>query len=323
MSNKLVSVVIPCFNSGLTLYNTLCSVVNQTYNYWEVICVDDGSNDNTWDIICEFSEKYSQIHGIKRDCSEKGGSVCRNIGIEHAKGKYIIFLDGDDLLAPTCIEHRLNDIVENNSCFCVWPYAYLKNDAPGNNAIDYKVQNYLYSFASGHAAWQTTCPIYLTEFVREIGGFDSSFLRLQDIEFGLRAVFYSNGNFIIHKKNTPPDCYYRPNTEKTRISKYLLALNHYDKLAILVENLVKNGLQLSGIRKRLVYTCLNLTAYQVYIMCNDSTIRFNSVFHSFDIRKKYGIIGALIFFFVNKMIKSDKYKVFLCRCIKRMILNFL
>lgn len=320
MNTNLVSVVIPCFNNSLTIHDTLCSVLNQTYSYWEVICVDDGSSDNTWEIICKESQDNPQIRGIRRTCKEKGGSVCRNIGIKYSKGEYIIFLDADDLLAPDCIEKRVSDIKKNNCYFCVWPYAYLKDNVPGNNSIDYRIKNYLYGFAAGHASWQTTCPIYCTQYVRNIGGFDGSFQRLQDIEFGLRAVFYSGGNYSVKRKEVPPDCFYRPNTNKTRTSKYILALNHYDKLASLVTNLEKNGLKLSNIKKNLLYTCLLLTAYQVFIMCKDDKIDFKTVFQTFDIKANIGFFGKMVFFLVCNVLKSKNAKVYLCRYIKRIIL---
>lgn len=319
MNKPSVSIVIPCFNVGGTLSETLDSIINQTYESWDAICIDDGSTDNTWDVIIKYSDKYNNIRGIKRQCDNKGGSVCRNIGIKHATGEYIIFLDGDDLLTPICLENRVKSIDKTGFKFVVWPYGYYKDGILGGNAIDYRIKNYLYAFAAGHAAWQTTSPIYSTDFVRSIGGFDESFQRLQDVEFGLRAVFYSKNNFLVMNKETIPDCCYRPNQKSNRNSKYRKALENYDKLSITVDKLEKEGLFNTQKKRKLTYTCLLLTAYQTGVMCNSYDLNINNLFPSVAVRERIGFTGHAIFYLLAKLKFLDNIELYMCRLIKRIL----
>lgn len=109
-----VSVIIPCYNIENWIGATLQSLINQSNQNFEVICVDDGSTDKTLEVLNKFAEKYEIIKVL---CQSNGGvSVARNNGISHATGIYISFLDGDDLLHPDFIKDSLS-LAEKNS----WP----------------------------------------------------------------------------------------------------------------------------------------------------------------------------------------------------------
>ena len=88
------SIIIPTYNRGHVLGKTIQSVINQNFNDWELIVVDDGSTDNTKNIINDFSKNDSRIRYIYQDNQER--SAARNNGIENSNGKYICFLDSDD-----------------------------------------------------------------------------------------------------------------------------------------------------------------------------------------------------------------------------------
>ncbi|EMS85285.1 glycosyltransferase family A protein [Leptospira noguchii] len=92
--NPLVSIVIPCYNYGRYIHETIESILKQRYKNWEVVIVDDGSNDEyTIEKLKELKKKYTVI---KIDRS--GPAVARNIGIEAAKGEFILPLDADDMI---------------------------------------------------------------------------------------------------------------------------------------------------------------------------------------------------------------------------------
>jgi|GEM_PF-465722 len=103
----MLSVIIPCYNNGNYLKEMLNCFKYQTSSAWEMIIVDDGSTDDTPQVINNVINNMSQVHYIKRDRIPKGSVVCRNIGFEHAKGKYICHLDADDLVSDTFVEQRL------------------------------------------------------------------------------------------------------------------------------------------------------------------------------------------------------------------------
>ena len=101
MSPK-ISIIIPSYNEEKNIFRCLDSVMNQTFSDFEVLCVDDGSNDKTFDIIKKYSEKDSRIIPMKNP--NKGVSSARNFGIENAKGDYIGFVDSDDFIQPQMYE---------------------------------------------------------------------------------------------------------------------------------------------------------------------------------------------------------------------------
>lgn len=94
LNNIFFSIVIPTYNRASFIHKTIDSVLNQTYQNFEIIVVDDGSTDNTEEIIKSISSK--KINYIKIKNSERG--FARNCGIDIAKGDYITFLDSDDIL---------------------------------------------------------------------------------------------------------------------------------------------------------------------------------------------------------------------------------
>src|SRR5688572_1866005 len=94
-NKKLVSVIIPAYNAGPFISETLESVLAQTYSNWEVIVVNDGSKDNTENILKQYSEKDPRISFISK--TNSGVSDTRNKGIDKAKGEFIAFLDADDV----------------------------------------------------------------------------------------------------------------------------------------------------------------------------------------------------------------------------------
>lgn len=93
---SLISIIIPCYNQGKYLTDTLVSVYQQTYKNWECIIVDDGSTDHTPEIAREWCAKDDRFCIVKKD--NGGLSSARNAGLKIAKGEYIQFLDSDDFL---------------------------------------------------------------------------------------------------------------------------------------------------------------------------------------------------------------------------------
>lgn len=95
------SVIIPVYNVESYLYDCLNSLLNQSYNNYEVICINDGSTDGSPKILLEFQTKFLNYQIISHE--NKGLSAARNAGIEAAKGEYIFFLDSDDILEQNAL----------------------------------------------------------------------------------------------------------------------------------------------------------------------------------------------------------------------------
>ncbi len=99
-----VSVVTPAYNAELLINRTIQSVVDQTFSDWELIIVDDGSTDNTRDVVKAWSARDDRVRLIALDKNFGGPAGPRNVGIEHARGEYIAFLDADDIWHPRKLE---------------------------------------------------------------------------------------------------------------------------------------------------------------------------------------------------------------------------
>ena len=99
----MISVIIPAYNAEDYIYVCLNSVLNQTYNNFEIICIDDCSEDNTLNILNYFSKKDNRIKILKNEYTH-GPGYCRNRGIEEAVGDYVFFLDSDDWISPNTFE---------------------------------------------------------------------------------------------------------------------------------------------------------------------------------------------------------------------------
>lgn len=135
-----VSVIIPTYNRGNLIINSIKSVLNQTFRNLEVIVVDDGSSDNTEDEVNKITDK--RIKYIKLS-SNRGGSNARNVGIKNATGQFISFQDSDDIFYPNKIEKQIKNIINKNSIFDFCKinviynstYSYLIPNARQENSI--------------------------------------------------------------------------------------------------------------------------------------------------------------------------------------------
>ena len=104
LSIPTISIIIPTFNRAHLLERTINSVLKQTYTDFEIIIIDDASQDNTKDIVQRFKNKNIKY---LRQNENKGAPAARNRGIQEAKGRYIAFLDSDDEWVPEKLEKQL------------------------------------------------------------------------------------------------------------------------------------------------------------------------------------------------------------------------
>lgn len=210
----MISVIIPNYNRSHYLEQALQSVCGQSYQNWEVLVVDDGSTDQSKELIDTFVNKDSRIHCIERTIEPKGAATCRNMGIESAKGDYIIFLDSDDVLAPHCLKQRA-DVMEQqpNLDFTVFKMQFFK-EKPGDDPRLWNLETnepVLDRFLNLDAVWQTSGPIWKLSALKKIGGFNPELACWQDIDIHLKALFAELNYKICY--HLPIDCYYRKNSE--------------------------------------------------------------------------------------------------------------
>lgn len=118
----LVSIITPSYNSAHFIFDTIQSVLNQSFSDWEMIIVDDCSTDSSVEVVQSFIAQDSRIRLIQL-YENSGAAVARNAAIEAAQGRYISFLDGDDLWLPDKLERQLVFMQSNN-----YPFTYAAYD---------------------------------------------------------------------------------------------------------------------------------------------------------------------------------------------------
>lgn len=112
MNNPLISVIVPIYNAEQYLDQCICSILSQTYHELEVLLINDGSFDASEQICQKWAQDDQRVRYISQDNS--GVSVARNIALQHARGKYITFVDADDFLCETFIQQMLKISEKNN-----------------------------------------------------------------------------------------------------------------------------------------------------------------------------------------------------------------
>jgi glycosyltransferase involved in cell wall biosynthesis len=197
-SSPAVTIVTPTKNRRKLLGETMDSVRRQTFEDWEHIIVDDGSDDGTADEVARRSAGDSRIRYVVRPGEKVGANVCRNIGLHEARADLIVFLDSDDLLRPESLQRRV-EVMRNNRDldFAVFQAAVCQ-DAPDDLGLIYHTQmpgDDLLRFLSLECVWQTTGPIWRRTFLEEIGGFEENLLSMQDLEMHVRAIC-TGGKYI-------------------------------------------------------------------------------------------------------------------------------
>jgi glycosyltransferase involved in cell wall biosynthesis len=184
-----VSVIIPMFNRGELVLETLTSVFKQTYSNYECIIIDDHSTDNAFNLVKQFSAGHPQFIVRSRQSAKKGACACRNEGLDLATGDYIMFLDSDDLLSENCLGDRVTKMLEHPECdFVVCQIGIFKHE-------DYVVTHYysslkhdddLEAFLNAEG-WQTSSTFFRAQFINKYR-FDEDALSWQDVDIHLRIL---------------------------------------------------------------------------------------------------------------------------------------
>jgi len=137
-----VSVIIIFYNAARFLSEALKSVLDQSYEHWELLLVDDGSADGSTQIAYEYVERYPEnVHYLQHQAHEnRGMSASRNLGIQNARGKYIAFLDADDVWLPNILEDQVEILKSQLEAVLVYGsllYWYSWSGLPADCQRDY------------------------------------------------------------------------------------------------------------------------------------------------------------------------------------------
>lgn len=125
--SELVSIVTPSYNSRRFIEGTIASVRAQTFTDWKMYIIDDASTDDTVDFVEQLAEAEPRIELIRLR-TNSGPAVCRNTAIEAARGRYIAFLDSDDLWLPEKLERQIAFMQERQTALSYTAYRKMEED---------------------------------------------------------------------------------------------------------------------------------------------------------------------------------------------------
>ncbi len=183
-----VSVVIPCRNYGHFVGDAIKSVLNQTHDDIELIVVDYGSTDETPDVVA----RYPQARLVQ--CSNQGLCIARNIGMQASRGKFLVFLDADDILTPDAIATSLARLQCRPECaFAYGHESHFNENGPvavGGLSPGKCLEGdpYAEMLRMNHPLRAPGAMLYRRDLVERIGGFTSGLSGSEDIDLNLRLV---------------------------------------------------------------------------------------------------------------------------------------
>lgn len=238
--NPLVSVLMPLYNCESYVYETICSVLSQTWKNWELIIVDDGSTDSSRIVVESFQDTRIRIFSQ----SNKGGSAARNLAFSKSKGDYIQYLDADDLIDQKKIEIQIKSAIDNPNMLITGIYYRFFNNIDNSkiaNEIGYKnypdpfkwvLENYKQTTMFPPAVW-----LIPRELILKAGEWNTSLSYNDDFEFFTRLASVSKG--IIFNRNAIT-YYRRGNIQSVSHRKDNKAINsHYQALNLASNYILK------------------------------------------------------------------------------------
>lgn len=311
MNKNLVSIIIPIFNAEEFTSQMVDSIIAQTYTNWELIIVDDGSTDNSINIINTFVSKDKRIKLIVRpDNIEKGAPSCRNIGINNSNGKYIIFFDADDYIAPYCLEQRVTFLEKHNECdFAIFPMlAFKDNLYDYKNAIwGYKMEDKVLShFIAGAIPFVVATNIYRKEsIIRKQLYWDTNLKSLQDSGYNIMSI--NKGCKYIFS-NLRPDYFYRIRGNANSITKKLNSDLHFHSRMYFYNKLLSLFLE----KKEFTSELYILTNIHFKYLCFDENKKHLDKYLSTPFLKERGFLSLrlrFIYHIIKKIkIRSEKVR---------------
>lgn len=196
MADNLISVIIPVFNRAWCIGEAVKSVLQQTCRNFELIVVDDGSDDETGQILKKYKENHENIKVLFQ--KNKGVSAARNLGIKNSKGDFLAFLDSDDLWEPQKLEVQIEYFKNNkNSFVCQTEEIWVKNNKRINPKKKHKKpEGDIFIPSLSLCLVSPSAVMMKKEFFDKAGLFDEKMTACEDYDLWLRASLLFDFNLI-------------------------------------------------------------------------------------------------------------------------------
>lgn len=335
-----VSIILPVYNSEKTIYATIKSVINQTYKNIELIIVNDGSTDKT-EMICKdlYLKNQNTIKYIYKKNS--GVSDARNTGISYATGKYVMFIDSDDMFDEEMVYKMINKI--NSNDYHLITCGYIRKNITGEKIVRKNV-NEIYSFdrqnlkqyievlQKNNLFNQLWNKIYVLDIIKKNNiKFDKTLSLAEDLKFNLQYIntiknvgFLSETLYYYINNNTGLNLKYRKDRFESNFKVYLLQEKIYKEnkfetsyldnlyLKIYLSGLKNIGLNNDKVEKKELITLLKKNTYE-------NTIK---IIHRTKVKKVKIILCILIKLNITLTKIISKILVFIDKYYKRYKLGY-
>ena len=235
LTSNDVTVVIPAYHAADSIGAALESIASQTVKPFEVIVVDDGSNDDTFKIANTFHNKLAPIQLRVIQQTNQGAAIARNQAIFGAKGRVLAFLDADDTWMPEKLAASLAVMNDTNAVLVA--HDFQKTDIDGQSLIiecaarfNAELAPYRTLYRKGIIGCSTV--LARTDAVRDVGGMDPKMLTAQDFDLWLKILADPNAHFHIfagvHTRYLASDTGITSNTERRLACTMKIAKRHQE-----------------------------------------------------------------------------------------------
>ena len=162
--SELISIIVPVYNAEKYILETMDSVLAQTYSNWELLLVDDCSSDRSAEVIALYAEKEKDTRiRLIHQPSNQGAACARNRGLMEAQGRYIAYLDADDLWMPEKLEHELAFMKKKDAAFVFTGYEFADENGAGLGKVVRVPETLSYRQALSNTTIFTTTVMFDTE----------------------------------------------------------------------------------------------------------------------------------------------------------------
>ncbi len=246
-----ISICIPSYNHGNYITHTLNSILDQSFQDFEIIISDDNSKDNTLEIIKNFKDPRIKIIENKRN---QGPSINTNIAINHANSNLIALIASDDMMERTRLEKTFNFLASNPEIDAV--FTHVQTIDVNNSPIDHKMMKAFnqsfdsryeilnYFFYKGNFLCAPSCLIK-KDILISIGGLNPCLLQLQDFDAWIKILIKGYNIGFIEQKLT----YYRIGDNLSNISNTKSNSNFFSRIHFETTKILENFLKIKNIEE--------------------------------------------------------------------------
>ncbi|MGC1177769.1 MAG: glycosyltransferase family 2 protein, partial [Methyloceanibacter sp.] len=264
--DPVIAVITPTKNRLPLLCETMDSVQRQSFETWEHVIVDDGSDDGTAEEVARRAAADPRLRYIQRTGDKSGANVCRHLGISESRADLIVFLDSDDLLAPDSLARRVAIMGRNEDLdFVTFQKGVVFQNTHLRRQLDAGLEligDDLLRFLFHECPWPITGPVWRKASLLRLGLFDESLLSWQDVDLHIRAITAG----CRYLRFPEVDHYIRWHFEPTKVSieqfrspRHLSAANG---ILEKFERVVSDGPGMSWVRQRALCSAYFLVAEQ-------------------------------------------------------------